>query len=114
MKRSHYLLALSLAFISLIGCDALVSVQGRVVDKDGRPVVGASVRLTAIKSGKAREMKTAGDGSFSLSLTHGFFPGRFQLSISKPGYLPYAREFEPKTRSQISVVLKGAGPPLTD
>lgn len=105
MTRACYLLVLSLALAILIGCDALTSVRGIVSSPDGRPVAGALVRLVAVKSGKAKQMKTVEDGSFSLDIVHGAFAGHFQLVVSKPGYSTFSRDLPAKSRAEINVTL---------
>jgi protocatechuate 3,4-dioxygenase beta subunit len=91
--------------VLLVSCDAWTSVRGKVSEADGRPVAGASVRLVAGKNGRTAEMTSQADGSFSVGLIHGAFAGRFQLVISKPGYVPFSRDIEAKTQQQVDVML---------
>lgn len=102
MTRACCLVALSLTLAILVGCDALTSVRGIVTGRDGHPVAGASVRLVALKTDKAKEMKTAEDGSFSLEVIHGAFAGRFQLVVSKEGYSTFSRDIPAKSREEIN------------
>ena len=110
MRRACCLVALLLALVTLVGCDALTSVKGIVSGRDGHPVAGASVRLIALKSGKAKEMKTAEDGAFSLEMIHGAFAGRFQLVVSKEGYSTFSRDIPAKSREEITVMLDRSAP----
>ena len=110
MTRVCRLLALLLTLATLVGCDALTSAKGIVSGRDGHPVAGASVRLVALKSGKAKEMKTAEDGAFSLEIIHGAFAGRFQLVVSKPGYSTFSRNIPAKSREEITVMLERSAP----
>ena len=102
--REHLGLAI-LALSVLTACDKHTSVRGSVSDTSGHPVSGASVSLIAVKSGRTVEMTSEADGSFSVGITHGAFPGRFRIVISKPGYLAFTQEVQANTQQQIAVVL---------
>jgi Carboxypeptidase regulatory-like domain len=98
-------LALTFALVSLVACDARTRAQGTVVDSNGNPVPGASVRLTRVSSGRAAEMSTPNDGAFLVELIHGPFAGRFDLLVSKSGFTTYRQEIQAKTSQSLRITL---------
>ncbi len=56
------------------------ALEGRVVDEDGRPVVGARVDLTAVKGTLERTTMTATDGTFAFAAV----PDEVVLSLARP------------------------------
>lgn len=102
--REHIGLAI-VALVVLTACDKHTSVRGSVAETSGHPISGASVSLVAVKSGRTVQMTSEADGSFSVGITHGAFPGRFRIVISKSGYLTFTQEVQANTQQQIAVVL---------
>jgi hypothetical protein len=99
------LLAVAVVLVGLVACDAVTRVQGTVVDKDGDPIPGAVVRLTMLASGRTKQMNTGPDGKFDVELIHGAFAGRFDLVISKSGYVDHHQEVQGKTTQTLTIAL---------
>jgi hypothetical protein len=59
------------------------SLSGRVTDKSGAIIPGASVRLTLIATNAARDTVTNGSGDYQFSQ---LAPGRYNLAISSAGF----------------------------
>ncbi len=60
-------------------------VQGRVVEKSGAPIAGASIRATYIATGKVLAATSRRDGSYTIvNLT----PGEYTLDCQHPDYNP--------------------------
>lgn len=87
---------IAFAFLLATGFTAKADVTGKIVDKDGEPVMGASVFDTATKKGTSADL----DGKFVLA---GVSPNS-TLKISAVGYEP--QEIALKGRSDILVTLK--------
>ena len=88
-KAGTYMVTLTVADLAgNTGDDALVitvvgtgTVTGIVLDKGGRPVEGATVRVTAA-DGSTFDATTAANGTFSLDVPH----GAFDWKVGKKGY----------------------------
>jgi hypothetical protein len=79
-----------LCFLFLFVCSswnaysqATTSLSGRVTDKSGAILPGASVRLTLITTSATRDNVTNGSGEFQFSQ---LAPGRYNLNVSSPGF----------------------------
>jgi hypothetical protein len=59
------------------------SLSGRVTDKSGAILPGASVRLTLIATSATRDNLTNSSGEFQFSQ---LAPGRYNLTVSSPGF----------------------------
>jgi uncharacterized GH25 family protein len=108
-RLSHTVFAvfLTVVLLGFAGCDAYTSVHGTVVDNNGKPVAGATVRLTLVNSRtshRTSQMSTGPDGKFSVELIHGPF-SRFELAASMSGYEDYRQEIRAKTTTTIQIGL---------
>jgi hypothetical protein len=75
------------------------SVQGRVADENGAPVIGAAVVITDTRTGAERTILTGSDGSFAAAgLVVG---GPYMVSVNAGGY-------EGQSVSEIYTSLQGA------
>ena len=97
--------ALIWALVGFVACDARTGVEGTVVDNDGNPIPGTSVRLTLVANGRTREMTTTQDGKFLVQLIHGPFAGRFDLTVSRSGYGDYRQQIPAKTSQTLRIAL---------
>ena len=64
---------------------AMVTVTGKVVDADGQPLEGATVR------GAGQSVKTGADGTFTMEKVESY---HYNFAISKPGYEALSVEVE--------------------
>jgi hypothetical protein len=58
-----------------------------------------------LASGRTRQMNTGPDGKFDVELIHGAFAGRFDLVISKSGYVDHHQEVQAKTTQTLTIAL---------
>lgn len=58
-------------------------IEGRVVDADGKPIVGAELKLELVGRGAGATAKTDKNGRWALG---GIAAGRWNIDISAPGY----------------------------
>jgi Carboxypeptidase regulatory-like domain/KAP family P-loop domain len=63
--------------------------QGRVSDPSGAAVVGATIRLTNLKSGFSQTTSSAKDGSYSF---RDLPPGAYELRVTQPGFKTYQQK----------------------
>ena len=70
------------------------TVSGVVLDPDGKPAPGATVRVGPLGSSTARETKSQADGTFVLQ---GCKPGREPLSAELGGFAPATMEIDVKS-----------------
>jgi hypothetical protein len=90
----HFLCLVLFAFCSLTPCSrtalaqATTSLSGRVTDKSGAIIPGATVKLTLVATSALRENTSNGSGEFQFSQ---LAPGRYNLVISAPGFQPVER-----------------------
>ncbi|MCK7557444.1 carboxypeptidase-like regulatory domain-containing protein [Chitinophaga sedimenti] len=90
------LLLLLLLHLSVVGTAQSVPVKGRVVDTDGTPLVGVTVRVKDTNTGTV----TGADGTYTLTV-----PGSTAvLAITYLGYDP--QEIAVGTQTEINVTLK--------
>jgi len=69
----------------------LATFRGKVTDGEGRPVDGATVRLTDLSRGGDVEFETDGKGNF---YRRGLRPSDYEISIEKEGFQPYEGRME--------------------
>jgi len=96
------LMAFLMSMMSLVAV-AQNNVRGTVVDENGEPVVGATVRVAGTQTGTI----TGIDGDFSIAA-----PAQGVLSVSYVGFTP--QEVKVAGRQQIRVVLKEDAATLKD
>src|SRR5262249_4459894 len=65
------------------------AIKGYVTDANGAPVPGATVVVTAPATSQGREVTTASDGYFLVTLLR---VGDYRLTVSAPGFADYRRE----------------------
>jgi len=106
LRLSHngFAVFLAVALVGFSACDAHTSIHGTVIDDNGKPVAGATVRLTLVKTGRTAQMSTGPDDKFSVELIHGPF-SRFELIASMSGYEDYRQEIQAKTTKTIQIAL---------
>lgn len=73
---------LLLSAISLFG-QASASLNGRVTDPQGRPVVGAAVTVANAGSGAARDTATNSDGLYNVP---SLIPGNYNIKVTAQGF----------------------------
>ncbi|MDX6462243.1 MAG: hypothetical protein QOE55_5940 [Acidobacteriaceae bacterium] len=90
MRRFRgFLWALTVLLLSASALAADFAVSGRVVDGQGRPVAGASVRL--VQSQKAHQAVTGAQGLFQLKLNSA---GTYDLSVTASIFQPLSKPVE--------------------
>lgn len=111
------MICLSRACLSLVAIPALAaepsaasaSLQGRVMDENGKVVAGALVQLSNRISGYKQSVKTDEKGRFSL---HNIPPNDYHLEVVASGFQELHREVELRTALpvdlQLQVKLAGA------
>lgn len=89
-----------------------VSLSGRVIDVDGRPVAGATITASPLDSGastwpvdQGTQASTDHSGSFSLD---GLRPGRVMLYARAPGCETHFREVRVPSEEKVELVLQPA------
>jgi hypothetical protein len=82
LKKFCLLLLLVCASISAFS-QSTTSLGGRVTDKSGAIIPGASVRLTLIATSATRDNVTNGNGEYQFSQ---LAPGRYNLTVSSNGF----------------------------
>ena len=84
------------------GCDGQTILTGAVQDNDGKPVAGATVRLTqgAGPDSPFEETKTDESGRYSLDLIHAPGNSLMVLLVTKVGFREYRREFRSDQQSK--------------
>lgn len=76
---------IALGYISVLGQRSGATLRARVVDSLGGVIVGATVTLTNSK-GEQKVATTNGEGLFVIN---GLAPGRYNLTVTAPGFAPY-------------------------
>ncbi len=87
-KRSVFvLLCVSFLILFTRNCfpQASTSLGGRVTDKSGAIIPGASVKVVSVTTNASRESTTNGSGEFQFSQ---LAPGRYNLTVSAAGFEP--------------------------
>ena len=81
--RKLFFLLLFVCIPCLVYSQATTSLSGRVTDKSGAILPGASVRLTLIATSATRDNVTNASGEYQFSQ---LAPGRYNLTVSSPGF----------------------------
>jgi hypothetical protein len=68
--------------------NASAEVNGRIVDTQGAPIVGATVKMIETSKGVPHETVTNGDGRYTLP---NLPVGPYRLEVSKDGFKTYAQ-----------------------
>jgi tetratricopeptide (TPR) repeat protein len=86
-------------------------VEGKVTDKDGKPVVGATVKLDLPSRGGGTTVKTDKKGRWAVG---GIAAGNWNLDVEAAGYVAKKASFQLASESQrlggIDMVLEASGP----
>lgn len=91
---------------TLLGCDSFAGATGHIVDGDGTPVNGATVKLF-VNGDLDRESTSNDDGAFSMST--GGPPNthlRLELRVEKKGYKQDVRQLPWDENDSLRVVLE--------
>ena len=90
MKKNIVLITLALMVLALCTTASFAqmsgSVKGRVLDKTGKPMVGATVIYQATESGRKYQMKTDKNGGY---FSMGVQPGSYNIQLLQDGQLLY-------------------------
>ena len=81
-----------------IGCDGRTVVHGHVVDEDGSPIPGATVKLGRYAA------TSLDDGSFNVDSLHGW--DQLTLVVKKDGFASEDRLMPRGVHNDVGVVLK--------
>ncbi len=102
-------ITLLLFVIMLVGCDAMQSVQGHVMDKQtGRPIDSVSIGKTEKEdpaNSFTRRTYSAKDGEFHFNQVGG--TNSVELYYSKPGYKTF-KQYYPGVTDSVKVYLEKA------
>src|SRR3954463_10192085 len=84
----HWITAGALVLTGILVNQQVVAAQsehiaGKVIDEQGKPVSGASVRITLIRNGDRSESKTNGNGDYIIANVSF---GRYLVTATKDGY----------------------------
>jgi len=82
--------ALVVLLLSAVAACGDISISGRVLDPQGNPIAGATVRLTQ-KQGTSQQGKTDEKGKFEFRAES---PGEYQFKADAPGFQPIEKSFE--------------------
>jgi hypothetical protein len=82
-------------------------ISGRVVDEQGRPVVGAKVQLAEKGSPEgSRSAATDENGDFMVYMMHAPMSVPLRMEVSKEGYRTHWEEFDGSGNQEHNVTLK--------
>ena len=100
MKMRVWLTLVTLTWLAAAAAAQNSSIQGTVLDKDGKTVDGAPVQARNPETGATLRTVSAANGSYTLAPAA---PGAYTLSVAMPGftYLPF---------TQSGVAVSGAAP----
>jgi Carboxypeptidase regulatory-like domain len=108
--RCALLLASVLAVVA-VGCDGHTSVQGRVLDPEGKPIPQASVKFTQQPDnpgqGRSRDTTTNEEGRFETGITHA--PTKtmpFLLEVGKEGFVRHEERLTGTASYEKEIVLQ--------
>lgn len=88
----------------------LVTVRGRFVDQDKRPLVEVSVVLASLQGNGIHQAFSGDEGTFEIP---GIVPGRYRVNVRSPGHVPLdLRSVEILGRNGLSVSLMLVDYPL--
>ena len=89
--------------------------EGKVLDSEGKPIAGATVKLDLPSRGGGTTVKTDKKGKWALN---GVAPGEWSIDVAADGYTTVQRKFNLPTESArlapLEVKLEKAGPPPPD
>jgi len=102
MNRFYFCIALLVAISLPSGCDGGTFLKGTIRDSGGKPVPNALIRLSV--KDKHRDTISDDNGSFTISLLHAPLKVDLLLSVTKPGYLPYLKQFSSRDNLQTLTV----------
>lgn len=99
----------AILILVVLGCDAGISLKGRILDEQGNPVANAKIVVEQGKS-KIAEQASAKNGSFDIQGNICPMPGcssDIKLTVSKDGYQTYEKILseEELEHREIDVVL---------
>jgi hypothetical protein len=105
------LLLASLSAVVAFGCDGHTSVNGRVVDPEGKPIPKAIVKFTQEPDnpgqGRSCDTTTDEEGHFGVGITHA--PTKtmpFLLEVSKEGFLRHEERLTGTATYEKEIVLQ--------
>jgi hypothetical protein len=113
-SRINAIFAFVILFLVALGCDAWVTLKGKVLDENGKPISDAKI-LVEQGSRKVIEVTSQKDGSYDLHKSVTPFPFSFssvKVTVSKEGYQTFEKEFnsrqsqEELERGEINITLK--------
>jgi hypothetical protein len=102
MHRCAILFAVGL----LAGCDGMRGTKGRIVDSEGKPIAGASVRLFKATETppSASPIKTDANGSYNLAMIdNSLNKKKLRLIIAKDGFKNYDATFDLSLGQSLTV-----------
>jgi tetratricopeptide (TPR) repeat protein len=89
--------------------------EGRVVDSEGKPIEGATVKLDLPERGGGTTVKTDRKGRWALG---GVAAGEWNVDVEAPGYAPQHGKFKLPVESArlapLEIKMEKAGPPPPD
>lgn len=89
--RSLWLSLACLSCLVLSGCDGGTVLRGHVRDSAGTPIAAASISMTPEGDSRSLEVRSAEDGSYSISMLHA--PGaKVMVRVAKQGYVAVQRK----------------------
>jgi len=92
--------------------DAVTSIHGRVLDRLGDGIAGASIRLWRDGRPLGAEVSTSGSGVFRLDRVA---PGRYSVQAERFGYYPQVMTevvVRPRRRVELELTLRAGQPPF--
>jgi hypothetical protein len=105
------LVVAALSALISVGCDGHTSVQGRVVDADGKPIPKAIVTFTQQPDEPERsrtyDTTTDDEGHFGVGIIHAptnTMP--FLLEVRKEGYIPHEERLTGTASYQKEIILQ--------
>ncbi|MCA9075669.1 MAG: carboxypeptidase regulatory-like domain-containing protein [Planctomycetaceae bacterium] len=97
--------------VILAGCDGFTSVDGTVVDGDGNPVEGASIRVWRGDAQLGTDALSDSDGRFHQSGSHAPGSAPIDYVVSKSGFKSDRRKLKPnKEYWHMRIVLERIQP----
>ncbi len=107
--RIILVLASFLAIVA-VGCDGHTSVKGRVLNPDGKPIQGVSMKFTQQPDepgqGRSYDTTTDEEGRFSVGITHS--PTKtmpFLLEVRKEGFIRHEERLTGTASHDKEIVL---------
>lgn len=89
-----------------VGCDAHTVCSGKIVDGDGNPIPGATVRLTKHGRPIGADNESKEDGTFQVGGTHSPTGDPLELTVRKDGFREDSRRLPPISDSTMRIVLE--------